>query len=42
MIGPEYERLAATGGRIERDLVSAHDNLEWEVLAKAFLRTEPV
>ena len=42
MIGPAYERLAATGGRIERDLVSAHDNLEWEVLAKAFLRTEPV
>jgi glycine cleavage system H lipoate-binding protein len=42
MIGPEYEQLAATGGRIVRDLVGAHDELQWEALARIFLRTEPL
>jgi glycine cleavage system H lipoate-binding protein len=40
LMGPEYERLAATGGRPLRDVVGAFPDLEWNVLAKTFLRTQ--
>ena len=40
MMGPEYERLAATGGRSVRDIFGARDGLDWNILIKRFLGTE--
>jgi glycine cleavage system H lipoate-binding protein len=40
LLGPEYERLAATGGEPVGDVYADFPNIGWDVLAKAFLRTE--
>ncbi len=40
MMGPEYERLAATGGRAVRDVIGTCPNLDWNDLARHFLQTE--
>jgi glycine cleavage system H lipoate-binding protein len=40
MMGPEYERLAATGGRVTRNVVDTFPELVWNDLVKKFLRTE--
>lgn len=40
MMGPEYERLAATGGRPVRDIVGTHADLDWNTLVNRFLGTE--
>ncbi len=42
MLGPEYEKLAATGGRIIDDVYGRFPELGWERLARAFLRTAAV
>ncbi|MFH1625051.1 MAG: glycine cleavage system protein H [Pseudomonadota bacterium] len=42
MMGPEYEQLAATGGQPINDLFGSFPELEWNRLAKTFLRTEEV
>lgn len=39
LMGPEYERLAATGARPLRDVVGNVPELEWDNLARVFLRT---
>ena len=41
MMGPEYQQLAATGGRVIRDVVGSFPDLEWNVLTRRFLQTEP-
>ena len=40
MLGTQYERLAALGGRAIRDVAGRHPELKWEELAQRFLRTE--
>ena len=42
LMGPEYRKLAATGGTPVRDVVSAVRELEWNTLTREFLHTEPV
>ena len=42
LMGPEYEALAATGGEPINDLFGHLPHLEWDRLAKTFLRTEKV
>jgi glycine cleavage system H lipoate-binding protein len=40
LIGPQYERLAATGGEIINDLFGSIPVLEWDTLVQTFLHTE--
>lgn len=40
MMGPEYERLAATGGGVVDDVFGRFPKLGWENLIRTFLRTE--
>jgi glycine cleavage system H lipoate-binding protein len=40
MMGPEYERLAATGGGVVNDVIGNHPELGWDRLVQTFLRTE--
>jgi glycine cleavage system H lipoate-binding protein len=40
MMGPEYERLAATGGGVIHDVFGHHPDLGWDRLVKTFLWTE--
>ena len=40
LIGPEYQRLAATGGEALNDLYGNIEGLEWDTLTKTFLHTE--
>jgi len=42
LMGPEYERLAATGGRPIRDVFGSFPEIGWDRLAKTFLRTEKI
>jgi glycine cleavage system H lipoate-binding protein len=42
LIGPEYERLAATGAEAMHDLYGQFPDLGWDRLAKTFLHTEKV
>ena len=39
LMGPEYERLSATGGRPIGDFFGAFPEIGWEVLARTFLKT---
>ena len=39
LMGPEYERLAATGGELIGDVFGAFPEIGWERLARDFLRT---
>ncbi len=41
LLGPEYERLAATGGEPVSDLFGHFPEIGWETLVKTFLKTEP-
>jgi glycine cleavage system H lipoate-binding protein len=40
MLGPEYERLAATGGGVVEDVFGQFPKLGWENLIRNFLHTE--
>jgi glycine cleavage system H lipoate-binding protein len=40
LMGPEYERLAATGAEPISDVFGKFPELEWDQLVKTFLRTE--
>jgi heterodisulfide reductase subunit A len=40
LLGPEYERLAATGGGAIVDVFGVHPEIGWETLVKTFLKTE--
>jgi glycine cleavage system H lipoate-binding protein len=40
MMGPEYEKLAATGGRAVRNVIGNFPELDWNDLVRQFLRTE--
>jgi len=40
LLGPEYERLAATGGEPVKDLFGHFPELGWDRLVKTFLRTD--
>lgn len=42
MMGPDYERLTATGGEVVSDLFGRFPQLGWEPLTRAFLRTADV
>jgi glycine cleavage system H lipoate-binding protein len=42
VIGPQYERLAATGGEVINDLYGNLPGLEWDRLVHAFLHTEKI
>ncbi len=42
LIGPEYERLAATGGEAVDDLFGHYPEIGWDRLVKTFLRTEKI
>ncbi len=42
LMGPEYERLAATGGRSISDVFGNFPQLGWDLLAKTFLRTAKI
>jgi len=42
LMGPEYERLAATGGGVVNDVIGNHPELGWDRLVQTFLRTEEV
>ena len=42
LVGPEYEKMAATGGEIVSDLFGNIPNLEWERLVDTFLHTEKI
>ncbi len=42
LVGPEYEHLAAAGGRAINDFHGNFPEIGWEQLAKTFLRTENV
>jgi len=39
LLGPEYERLAATGGEVVSDFIGRFPGLGWETLIKHFLQT---
>jgi heterodisulfide reductase subunit A len=39
LMGPKYEKLAATGGELVSDLFGRFPEIGWERLAKTFLRT---
>ena len=40
LMGPEYQRLAATGGEVMHDLYGNFPELAWDRLVRTFLRTE--
>jgi glycine cleavage system H lipoate-binding protein len=40
LIGPEYENLAATGGKRVGDVFGTFPEIEWRVLTKEFLHTD--
>jgi glycine cleavage system H lipoate-binding protein len=40
LMGPKYERLAATGGGVVNDVFGHFPDLGWERLVRIFLRTE--
>jgi hypothetical protein len=40
LMGPEYERMAATGGEPVADLFGHFPQLGWENLVKRFLRSK--
>jgi glycine cleavage system H lipoate-binding protein len=40
LLGPEYERLAATGGEPVGDVLKSFPEIGWDLLVKAFLRTD--
>ncbi|MGD8984029.1 MAG: glycine cleavage system protein H [Desulfobacteraceae bacterium] len=42
LMGPEYDRLAATGGGVVNDVIGNNPELGWDRLVKTFLRTEEV
>ncbi|MBU0985766.1 MAG: glycine cleavage system protein H [Proteobacteria bacterium] len=42
LVGPEYERLAATGAQPISDVFGSFPELGWDKLAKTFLRTEKI
>jgi len=42
LMGPEYEKLAATGGRPVSDIFGSFPEIGWDRLAKTFLRTEKI
>jgi len=42
LMGPEYEKLAATGGGVVNDVFAHFPDLGWDRLVKTFLRTEEV
>jgi glycine cleavage system H lipoate-binding protein len=42
LMGPEYDRLAATGGQPIRDVFGSFPEIGWDRLAKTFLRTEKI
>jgi glycine cleavage system H lipoate-binding protein len=42
LMGPEYERLAATGGQVITDLYGNFPELGWDRLVNTFLRTEKI
>lgn len=42
LMGPEYERLAATGGEAMDDLYGHYPEIGWNRLVETFLRTEEV
>ena len=39
LMGPKYEKLAATGGELVSDLFGRFPEIGWERLVKTFLRT---
>ena len=41
LMGPEYERLAATGAQMVSDVFGSFPKLEWNQLVKTFLQTDP-
>ncbi|MDZ7695896.1 MAG: glycine cleavage system protein H [Deltaproteobacteria bacterium] len=41
LLGPEYERLAATGGEASKDLFGRHPEIGWRNLVSTFLHTNP-
>jgi hypothetical protein len=41
LLGPEYERLAATGGETLKDLFGRHPEIGWNHLVSTFLHTNP-
>ena len=40
LMGPEYENLAATGGKLVGDVFGTFPQIGWGVLTKEFLHTE--
>jgi glycine cleavage system H lipoate-binding protein len=40
LMGPEYEKLAATGGEVIRDIYGQFPDIGWKKLVKTFLRTK--
>jgi hypothetical protein len=42
LLGTDYEKLAATGGRPVDDLFASGVDLDWDELARRFLRTERI
>jgi glycine cleavage system H lipoate-binding protein len=42
LIGPEYEDLAATGGKLAGDVFGRYPQIGWRVLTKQFLHTDAV
>jgi len=42
LMGPEYERLAATGGEPIGDVFGNFPKIGWEKLVNTFLRTEKI
>ncbi len=42
LMGPEYEKLAATGARPISDVFGSFPEIGWDLLARTFLRTEKI
>ena len=42
LMGPEYERLAATGGEVIGDILGNFPEIGWDKLVNTFLRTERI
>ena len=42
LIGPEYENLAATGGKLAGDVFGRFPQIGWRVLTKEFLHTDAI
>jgi len=41
LLGPDYERLAATGGQPIADLFGHFPEIGWDNLVRTFLQTKP-